>query len=140
MHGKYLTHRDLKLENILVSKYEKEIVLKISDFGLAKYLSFSETCDEFCGTLNYMPPEMIEHSYNHLVDFWSLGVIIYFMAFRYFPFNGKDEKELIENIKSKKFVSPIESVGKDLKCMLKYCFDSNPYERLNIVKVCGEKL
>jgi len=56
LHMKGIAHRDLKLENILL---DQNGYLKIIDFGLAKMLSDGEQAASFCGTPEYLAPEMI---------------------------------------------------------------------------------
>ena len=56
LHMKGIVHRDLKLENILL---DQEGYLKIIDFGLAKMLKDNEETQSFCGTPEYLAPEMV---------------------------------------------------------------------------------
>ena len=55
----YIVHRDLKLENILVSHATKPIQIKIIDFGLSKIFTINEKMHEKYGTLLYLPPEIV---------------------------------------------------------------------------------
>ena len=58
LHSKKIMHRDLKLENILV---DETGYLKIIDYGLAKTLQENQTSKTFCGTPEYLAPEMVMH-------------------------------------------------------------------------------
>lgn len=78
LHRKHVIHRDIKPENILVGIHGE---IKISDFGWSVH---APSCRRktYCGTLDYLPPEMIvsrnpDNSYDEKVDLWSLGVLTY---------------------------------------------------------------
>jgi len=58
LHKKKIMHRDLKLENVLVAENG---FLKIIDYGLAKTLKENELSRTFCGTPEYLAPEMVSH-------------------------------------------------------------------------------
>jgi aurora kinase len=78
LHGKHVIHRDIKPENILMGIHGE---IKISDFGWSVHAP-SNRRTTYCGTLDYLPPEMIVprspgNSYDEKVDLWSLGVLTY---------------------------------------------------------------
>ncbi|CAE7570347.1 cmk-1, partial [Symbiodinium microadriaticum] len=77
-HSKGIVHRDLKPENLLLSSQnELDSNIKISDFGLSATAS-GHTLTEFCGTPDYMAPELINSQpYGTPVDMWAIGVIAY---------------------------------------------------------------
>ncbi len=103
VHKHGIAHRDIKLENILIkSNYE----IKIIDFGFGMYNPEKKLQKFFCGTPNYMPPEIAEKKpyVGQLADMWSLGILVYKIFCADFPFKGKDEKELYKAIKKGKFV------------------------------------
>jgi calcium/calmodulin-dependent protein kinase I len=75
-----IVHRDLKPENLLYSSREPGALLKISDFGLARFIANNEVMMTQCGTPGYVAPEIVEgKGYNESIDFWSFGVILYLM-------------------------------------------------------------
>lgn len=87
LHRKHVMHRDIKPENILVGFYGE---IKISDFGWSVHAP-SDRRTTFCGTLDYLPPEMIkprtaDKSYDHRVDLWALGVLTYELLVGEAPF------------------------------------------------------
>ena len=74
MHSKNTIHRDLKPENLLV--YSEDCV-KLSDFGWSVHTP-SNRRKTFCGTPDYLCPEMIEgKAHDHRVDLWTLGVLTF---------------------------------------------------------------
>jgi serine/threonine protein kinase len=88
LHENNLIHRDLKPENILVDDYDN---IKLCDFGWCVELKIGNRVT-FCGTFEYMAPEQIkELPYNHAVDVWSLGVLLYELTHGYSPFKADDD-------------------------------------------------
>ena len=87
LHAAGFAHRDLKLENLLLSS---DKVLKIADFGVTKDLKHNpmRTC---CGSPDYIAPEIITEKGGYdgrLADLWSCGVILYAMLAGEFPFEN----------------------------------------------------
>lgn len=85
-------HRDIKPENILLS--DKELHVKIADFGLAKIVDEDSFTTTVCGTPAYVAPEMlVAHSqtrrYTRAVDIWSLGVVLYICLCGFPPFSDE---------------------------------------------------
>ncbi|KAE8221366.1 hypothetical protein CF319_g5258 [Tilletia indica] len=74
LHSKHVIHRDIKPENLLIGIRGE---LKIADFGWSVHAP-SNTRTTLCGTLDYLPPEMVEgKDHGHWVDLWALGVLIF---------------------------------------------------------------
>ncbi|KAJ3021901.1 hypothetical protein HKX48_007482 [Thoreauomyces humboldtii] len=75
LHNKSVIHRDIKPENLLLSK---EGALKIADFGWSVHAPQERRRQTLCGTLDYLPPEMVEgKEHTSAVDLWSLGILSY---------------------------------------------------------------
>ena len=74
LHINGIVYRDLKPENILM---DEEGYLKLADFGMAKQLQGEEKATSFCGTPEYLAPEiLIGEGHNRMVDWWSYGILM----------------------------------------------------------------
>ena len=103
-HQNHIVHRDLKLENILV---DMDGYLKIIDFGLAKMLDSGSMTRTYCGTPEYLAPEMILQSgHNFSIDWWALGILIYEMRIGVTPFFNKNKNLLLTKIQRAKVIFP----------------------------------
>ncbi len=106
LKSKKIIHRDLKLGNILLGQ---RLEVKVGDFGLALIMKDQdERLTEFCGTPNYMAPEMVESKkgYSFEVDVWAIGVIMYMMLIGKPPFQSESKKVLLQNIKNLNYEWP----------------------------------
>ena len=120
-----IIHRDIKPSNILlnIDKLDK-VSIKLSDYGSSKNMK-NITSKSTAGTHFTMAPEVLEkNSFSEKSDIWSLGVTIYFMLFRDFPFKGDTEIMLFNNIKNNQNIQ-ISSGNNLLDDLLKkmLCFD-----------------
>ena len=74
-------------------------IIKICDFGWCVQTDAFQTRNTFCGTLEYMAPEMIQNkAHNHTLDIWSLGILLYELVHGRAPFTGSHPKEISEKI------------------------------------------
>ena len=129
IHKKNIFHRDIKLENILLTKnYE----IKIIDFGFGLYNPRNYLQKFFCGTPNYMAPEIImKKEYDcQKADMWSLGILLYKLFCADFPFKGKDEKDLYRHIIKGKYKIK-EYVPDLIKIIIDKILRPKPYQRIN---------
>ena len=103
MHDNKISHRDLKLENILIkykSKEEKEFIPKLCNFGFSKKIE-EKSKNTQLGTPYTIAPEVIKSGgiYGAKSDLWSIGVMIYFCAFYEFVFTNDSVLKNILNTK-----------------------------------------
>ncbi|PNF15459.1 Aurora kinase A, partial [Cryptotermes secundus] len=102
-HGKKVIHRDIKPENLLLG-HKGEI--KIADFGWSVH-SPSSRRDTLCGTLDYLPPEMVQgQPHDEKVDLWSLGVLCYECLVGKPPFEAATYEETYRRIGRAKYSFP----------------------------------
>ena len=127
-----IVHRDIKLDNILLNYKSYEDLqkgdvlnaeIKIIDFGFARYLFNDELASTIVGTPLFMDPNILSFAtkdsstkesfkeenscqYDHKVDIWSLGIIVYELLIGVLPFNGKDINDLYCSVTDRKFCLP----------------------------------
>ncbi|PNY29620.1 Eukaryotic translation initiation factor 3 subunit M [Tolypocladium capitatum] len=121
LHERNIVHRDIKPENILM--VDKNLHVKLADFGLAKIIGEESFTTTLCGTPSYVAPEILADSkqrkYTKAVDVWSLGVVLYICLCGFPPFSDELYSRdfpftLSQQIKSGRFDYPSpywDSVG-----------------------------
>jgi calcium-dependent protein kinase len=98
LHTNHRIHNDLKLENFVLVR-TNSFQLKMIDFGLAENLKSDMVISGLAGSAFYFSPESFDY-YGKPKDMWSIGVIMYFLMAKKFPFDSKFEEELICKIKT----------------------------------------
>jgi len=93
-HSINIVHRDLKCENVLLSKKNQ---VKLADFGFARKLAPNDLSKTFCGSAAYAAPELLQGIpyIGTIADVWSCGVILYIMACSSMPFRDSNIKTLL---------------------------------------------
>lgn len=122
-------------------------VIKVSDFGLARFISAETLATTTCGTPGYVAPEILEqHPYGKECDYWSIGVVLYilylnnhmlnFLKYRlsgFPPFFDEDNKKLFEKIKQGRydFPSPIwDDISTEAKDLINNLLVVDPSKRM----------
>nr|XP_010934020.1 serine/threonine-protein kinase ATG1a isoform X1 [Elaeis guineensis] len=110
-----LIHRDLKPQNLLLSSTDETPVLKIGDFGFARYLMPQGLADTLCGSPLYMAPEIMQdRQYDAKADLWSVGAILFQLVTGKLPFDGNTHFQLFQNILASNELQFPEDVLMDL--------------------------
>ena len=141
LHSNNIVHRDLKLENILISEIEKDKVtnekyfwVKIIDFGTAKIFEKNKSEKAVVGSSYYIAPEVLHKHYNEKCDTWSVGVILYMLIVGRAPFDGKTDEEIIENIEKGQFNSKHKKLlnsSEEVQDLVKKLLEVNVKKRLS---------
>ena len=98
LHDKKIIYRDLKPENILL---DEKGYLCLVDFGMAKKLEYNKKALSFCGTPEYLAPEIIKgEGYDENIDWWSLGIILYEMICGVPPFYDDNLNKIYDLIQN----------------------------------------
>merc|ERR1712093_270583 len=130
LHEHNIVYRDLKPENILLDANGH---IALCDFGLSKAnLTKNATTNTFCGTTEYLAPEVLldEAGYTKMVDFWSLGVLVFEMCCGWSPFYAEDTQQMYKNIAFGKVRFPRDALSTEGRNFVKGLLNHNPRHRL----------
>lgn len=159
LRDKSLVHRDIKPQNLLLCPpaHSKDAfeqggyvglwelpILKIADFGFARFLPSTSMAETLCGSPLYMAPEILRYEkYNAKADLWSVGAVLYEMVVGKPPFKAANHIELLKNIEKSndkiKFPASAqvpESIKRLIRMLLKY----NPTERVSFNEFFSDSL
>jgi len=135
LHSKNIVYRDIKPENLLL---DNDYNIKLCDYGWATYFTPGKFLTVYCGTPEYVSPEVIKkYPYNEKVDIWGLGVLIFELVFGYAPFSSTFNEERFNNIKSGKINWPkdLNDEYKDLKDLIEKILKVDPKERISLDEI-----
>lgn len=132
LHKKNIIHRDIKPENILVDSNGD---IKISDFGWSVHSASRRAT--MCGTLDYLPPEMVERkTHDSRVDIWSLGILTYELLVGTPPFEEAGQEETYRRICKVDLKVP-SFVPRDAVDLIEKLLRHDPHERMELRRVAS---
>lgn len=127
LHSLNIVYRDLKPENILL---DSDGHICITDFGLSKEIKKDEGTNTFCGTPEYLAPEVLRNqSHGVAVDWWSLGTLIFEMLTGLPPFYSQNINIMYQKILNGELKFP-SFISDDAKSLLEGLLNRDPEERL----------
>jgi tRNA A-37 threonylcarbamoyl transferase component Bud32 len=104
LHKNNIIYRDIKGENILV---DEDGYLCLADFGLARFLEEDKRATSFCGTPEYMAPEVVlSKGHNKAVDWWGIGILLYEMLVGISPFHHDNQMTMYQYITFRDVIFP----------------------------------
>lgn len=130
LHDNNIIHRDLKPENLLLDQFGN---VKICDFGWC--VQSTEERQTFCGTLDYMAPEMIlEKGHSFQLDLWAIGVLLYELLHGYPPFRAAKESDKCQQILIPRLTFD-PKISPEAIDLIKKLLKTKPQERLSLNQV-----
>ena len=136
-HSKNIVHRDLKLENLLLSSEGKGATLKIIDFGMSEIFDPRVKMSTRLGTPLYIAPEVLSKSYTEKCDIWSCGVILFILLSGSLPFKGTNQKELYHKIHRGIYSMSggrWDGISKHAKNLVQSMMEINPLDRCSALE------
>lgn len=105
-HSKGVVHRDLKTANVFLCETPEGVVPKVIDFGIAKVVDAEGRSAQdtrsllIMGTPQYMSPEQAcgDRAVDHRTDVWAMGVLLYHMLTKRFPYEGSTASLVLAGI------------------------------------------
>ena len=135
LHSLNIIHRDIKPENLLL---DNNFRIKLCDYGWATHYNNNEHINTFCGTPEYVAPEIIKKEfYDEKIDIWSIGVLLFEMICNYSPFSDKNNNERFKNIIKGKINWP-KNINFKAKKLIEKILKINPNERLSLNDILND--
>ncbi|CAB9503579.1 MAP kinase-activated protein kinase 2 (Fragment) [Seminavis robusta] len=134
LHQRNIIHRDIKLDNIVLSDPQDDTSVLLADFGLAAILPRRGYATRKCGSPLYCAPEVMgSRPYGNAVDMWSIGIVLFMLLSLRRPFVASSVSELYQKISDGAQVkfegSPWDTVSKEAKECIRGLLTADPHER-----------
>lgn len=99
LHSFNIVHRDLKLENVMMTDDSEQSIPKVVDFGLSAMVNPGDGVGESVGTVAYAAPEIFKgEQYSKEVDIWSLGTMFFGCIGGYLPFDSPEKNKIMDRV------------------------------------------
>ncbi|XP_039333403.1 SNF-related serine/threonine-protein kinase [Saimiri boliviensis] len=133
-HKLHVVHRDLKPENVVF--FEKQGLVKLTDFGFSNKFQPGKKLTTSCGSLAYSAPEiLLGDEYDApAVDIWSLGVILFMLVCGQPPFQEANDSETLTMIMDCKYTVP-SHVSKECKDLITRMLQRDPKRRASLEEI-----
>ena len=127
LHSKNIVYRDMKPENVLI---DVDGHIKLADFGLSKIFKTDERSFSFCGSPEYMCPEILKREgHNHMVDYYTLGAILFEMLTGFPPYYTNNKSEMTRRILESDLSFP-SNLNPDAISLMSGLLERNPSKRI----------
>ena len=133
LHSQNITHRDIKIDNLLL---DRNLDLKLIDFGLSTKYRDDKLLNQPCGTVVYAAPEVLDCREYHgmLADVWSSGIVLFGMLSGFLPFGDPDDEVNKKLVLQGKIEIP-KFFGRQVTDLLKHMLDLNPLTRYTLEEI-----
>jgi len=127
LHANEIVYRDLKPENILLDQVGH---ICLTDFGLSKELGDGKDATTFCGTPEYLAPEIVKNKgHGKAVDWWSLGILLYELTVGIPPFYSQNIHEMYRKIQEAPLLFP-PTLTNNCRDLAQKLLERDPEKRL----------
>eukprot|EP00033_Pygsuia_biforma_P002354 GCRY01002603.1.p1 GENE.GCRY01002603.1~~GCRY01002603.1.p1 ORF type:complete len:573 (+),score=100.87 GCRY01002603.1:172-1890(+) len=129
LHSNGVIYRDLKPENIM---FDSQGYIRLTDFGMCKQNMSKFMASTVCGTPEYVAPDVLcQKPYDHMCDYWSLGIVCYELLVGDVPFASSSNQRMYQKILSPNFKVAFPShISRHAVSFLKGLLERNPEKRL----------
>jgi len=144
VHNQSIAHRDIKLENIMIERNSKAWLI---DFGLCAFVEEGKPNREWCGSDNYLAPEIVRRiPYNaYKADTFSAGVVLFALVFGVFPFenlrvNGAHSMDASRPLRTLQVRFPSDvKASRQVKELLVMMLQDNPEKRCTVAEALSHE-